>query len=218
MVATFASQKPREISLDIEYSAQVKRKPQFRFTAAFIVFSLLFLTGIGSVTYHHITSTIMIIPHDFAFLMPYEIAVNHPRPTANFVELDIKGSTAFLHSENITVISYTVTVFNEDGDFIGGGEYRPTYQRIEGAILAYTWHTNYDDGTKGWTYLSVQTKAKLDAGQTGFPECVNWRIEITDISLRFEFSVSLRTGIRNIFGSESMGRIDFTERQRVKCG
>ncbi|GMT34447.1 hypothetical protein PFISCL1PPCAC_25744 [Pristionchus fissidentatus] len=137
---------------------------------------------------------------------------------ANFIMLTLYGSSAFNHSSNLTVDSYTISVYNEDNLLLGGGKYQPVDNQIHGS---YKIHTKSSHNDTAYTRLGVRTVVILDEGQKGFDQCraSPYISEIdSEIVLRYDFSVHFFTGEYNFFGTEIMGRADYTETHKTRCG
>ncbi|GMT34451.1 hypothetical protein PFISCL1PPCAC_25748, partial [Pristionchus fissidentatus] len=99
----------------------------------------------------------------------------------------LQGSSLFSHHQNINVSSFTVLIYNEDEDLVGGGAYTPSNQTNH----AYTATNKFND--QYITQILVATSATFEQGQKGFAEYHAPSIGEQNVSLRFDYSVPYLT-------------------------
>ncbi|GMT13204.1 hypothetical protein PFISCL1PPCAC_4501, partial [Pristionchus fissidentatus] len=224
MVATFTIAKPQKNSVDVVQTIQPKSPRQFRFVTAIIVFVLLFLIGLAGTVYcyPHFTATspITVITLPKPPFAVFSIVFDGQPSQSGAINVLVEGFIFCKYVDKLTVVSYTVAIFNENG-VIGGGKYLPVYHpEFLGRYLNDEWPTYTTNGDL-ITSIEIRTNVTLNGNEPVLADesCIfsirDWSAD-PHISLRFEISIIVRTGM-NKSGEEILGQINYTETHDLRC-
>ncbi|GMT13207.1 hypothetical protein PFISCL1PPCAC_4504, partial [Pristionchus fissidentatus] len=226
MVSAFATaKKPRKHIVDLsqqedfpQEKSDSKCKSAFTiiFISIFLLFSIVFIAWIFVSFFPHLTESLVIYAITI-FVNNSDMSLGAVLNTSRSNKFHtIQGSINFRHGEDETVDSYTIAVYNTSDDLIGGGTYTP----LDSDVFTIHLRSRYLKNPME-TLIKVRTDVILHSGEPVLEGCAwpgreNWEKK-PYISLRFDLSVLVRTGKKNIFGYEKFRTINYSEIKKVRC-